>query len=99
MNSKLKRVGIAVLLLGTTWGLGYFVGITRSSSGSGEAARIRFPIPASDFAAERSSSLSSTPIGRLIDGKSDFQRQQSLYQYAASLDREAMIGAVNEAMQ
>jgi hypothetical protein len=35
----------------------------------------------------------------LIDGKSEFSRQESLYQYAASLGAAAMPGAINEAMQ
>jgi hypothetical protein len=56
------------------------------------------PVPelASDKA---SASLSSTAIFRVIDGKTDFSRQMSLHQYAASLDAAAMPGAINEAMQ
>jgi len=35
----------------------------------------------------------------MIDGKNDFQRTRTLYEYSLSLNAEAMAGAVNEAMQ
>src|SRR5262245_22509096 len=103
MNTTILRSGAAILLLGVVWGFGYFVGADRSPSGTRGTRGIRgssegTPLP--EVASETSSaSLSSTTIGRLISGKSDFRRQVSLHQYADSLDAAAMPGAVNEAMQ
>lgn len=98
MNSIFIRTGVAVVLLGVTWGFGYFVGADHSRSGVSHSGIPATPIPERDLQTT-AAGLSSTAIGRVIAGKSEFRRQASLHQYADSLDAAAMPGAINEAMQ
>ncbi|HET6409942.1 MAG TPA: hypothetical protein VFG14_18780 [Chthoniobacteraceae bacterium] len=100
MNTTILRAGAAVLLLGGVWGFGYFVGSDHPSSTprtfGGSSSTTPYP---DSIAAPEAAKLSSTAIGRLIEGKSDYRKQTALYSYAESLDASKMPGAVNEAMQ
>lgn len=101
MNTNIIRVGAAVLLFSAGWGFSSFI---RSDSGSSSSFRFDgrgsgTPLPDTATGGKAAANLSSTAIGRLIEGKADFRRQASLHQYADSLDAAAMAGAVNEAMQ
>ncbi|MEQ1858328.1 MAG: hypothetical protein ABMA13_00170 [Chthoniobacteraceae bacterium] len=92
MNPPLRYTALALGLV-AAWAIGYFAGGGSHSSRSGAAT----PFPetrTSDAAA-----LSSSAIGRLIDGKNEFQRVRTLYEYSLSLGADGMAGAVNEAMQ
>src|SRR5689334_3623261 len=100
MNATITRASVVLLLLGVAWGFGYFVGADRSPAGSLHAGGSRSATPVPEAAIGGvSANLSSTAIGRVIEGKSEYRRQASLHQYADSLDGAAMPGAVNEAMQ
>src|SRR5262245_23755384 len=100
MRTTVIRAAVAILLLGVVWSFGYFVGTDRTPSASWGPYRgvSGTPIPEAD-GDRAAASLSSTTIGRLVDGKSDYRRFVSLYQYADSLTAAAMPGAVTEAMQ
>lgn len=94
MNPLLRYSAIA-LGFGAAWAFGYLVG-GQSSGSSTRSTSHATPLPASG---ENAAALVSTAIGRLIDGKNDFQRARSLYEYSLSIGAEGMPGAVNEAMQ
>lgn len=95
MNPTLRTLAI-VLGLCATWAFGYFVG--GSGAGAEKARTSSSATPVPDSGAQ-TSALASTAIGRMIDGKNDFQRVRSIYEYSLTLGAEAMAGAVNEAMQ
>lgn len=93
MNSSL-RYGLIALGFIAAWAVGYLFGGRPAGSARGSASAT--PVPAT---VASDGKLSSTAIGRMIDGKSDFQRTRTIYDYSLSLSAEAMAGAVNEAMQ
>src|SRR5262245_14352479 len=100
MNTTITRAAVAVFLLGIAWGFGYYVGADQSGVGRRRSDSSKLAAPILDAAPSKSSSnLSSTSIGRVIDGKADFHKQLSLHQYAESLEAAAMPEAINEAMQ
>lgn len=95
MNPILRYSTFALGLV-VAWAFGYLVG--GQSSGPGKTAHsLSSATPMPEAAA--TGGLTSTAIGRMIDGKNDFQRVRTLYEYSLSLGAEAMPGAVNEAMQ
>ncbi len=94
MNPILRYSTLA-LGLGVAWALGYLVG--GRSGGSAAFSPSATPLP--ETGGTKAGALTSTAIGRLIDGKNDFQRVRTLYEYSLSLDAGALPGAVNEAMQ
>lgn len=95
MNPTLRYTTL-VLSLAAAWAFGYLAG-GRTSGGGKTAGASATPLPESGDAP--GSALGSTAIGRMIDGKNDFQRVRTLYDYSLSLGADAMAGAVNEAMQ
>jgi hypothetical protein len=98
--TNILRGGAAVLLFGAGWAFSSFVATNRAPGASSYFGGKGSETPVPDAASGKANtSLSSTAIGRLIDGKTDFRRQASLNQYAESLDAGAMTGAINEAMQ
>ena len=95
MNPTL-HYSVLALGFGVAWAFGYFVGGSSSGSSSTRGASSTTPLPIKDGA---NSALASTAIGRLMEGKNDFQRTRSLYEYSLTLKADDMAGAVNEAMR
>jgi|GEM_PF-5008739 len=97
MNATLRTVAL-VAGLGGAAAFGYFLGTTNlpAHSKSPQASGTPLPLPAGDAA---NTTLASSAMGRMIDGKSDFQRLHILLDYANKLDAAALPGAINEAMQ
>lgn len=95
MNSayRFPVLGLGLIAAGA---LGFYLGqdSTTSPPHSGKGGT---PIPARDPAS--TAGLSSTALGRMIEGKNDFQRTRSLYDYSLSLNAETLPGAVSEAVQ
>src|SRR5262245_45140090 len=76
MNSKIFRASAAVIILGGVWGFGYFIGADRTPGAASRAGGKASGTPLAEAAAgETAVKLSSTAIGRVIEGKSDFRRQ------------------------
>jgi hypothetical protein len=97
---KLGRFLPFVLSIAGAWAIGFYFGHTLPSDpkkgGSVSASATPFPEHTADG---RDPALTSTAIGRLIDGQSDFGRQHRLLDYAENLDAAALPGAASEAMQ
>ena len=99
MNAMLRSVAL-VAGIGGAAALGYFLGTITNpghlKSASAKTIGTPLPLPSGDSS---NASLTSTAMGRMIDGKSDFQRLHLLLNYANTLDAAALPGAINEAMQ
>jgi hypothetical protein len=89
-----------VIGLAIAWTLGYFLGAARPPAALPRSASVASATPFPEhLGASPDPALTSTAIGRLIEGQSDFGRQMKLFAYAESLDASSLPGAVSEAMQ
>lgn len=95
MNSTL-HYSVLALGFGVAWAFGYLVGGSSFHRNSSHGSAQGTPLPIKEGA---NSALASTALGRLMEGKNDFQRTRSLYEYSLTLKAEDMAGAVNEAMR